>query len=126
MCTVNRFNDMAIKQCAKAALSRFASMWTYFDDEIRDAMLDSAIMDEVRRADSADSGFTFTASDLIHFRLCVARALADGVFVGKSKRGLMFDRDREERREHAAYERGVEAGRSMASAAPKSATERDQ
>jgi hypothetical protein len=48
------------------------------------------------------------------------------VFVGKSKRGLMFDRDREERREHAAYERGVEAGRSMASAAPKSATERDQ
>lgn len=108
---MTRFSEEAVKNCAKSAIARFRATWTCFGDEIRDALLDSSIMDSVRWADSADSTFSFTASELIDFRARVVEVLAAGVFVGKTKHGLTFDRDREERREKAAYDRGIEDGK---------------
>ena len=103
---MNRYSDIAIKDCAKAAIERYGSIWPHFSDTVRDALLDAAIMDAVRAADAADSHFTFSAHELVEFRAGVAQALAGGVMVGRTKRGLTFDRDREDRRERDAYARG--------------------
>ncbi len=108
---MNRFNDMAVSNCAKSAISRFGPMWNVVSDEVRDAFLDSAIMDSIRLAESVDGSFAFSASDVVAFRARVIAALDAGVFVGRSKHGLRFDRVREERRVMAAYEQGVGDGK---------------
>jgi hypothetical protein len=76
------------------------TLWTSFSDELRDALLDSAVMDAVRLAHE-DS--VISANKLVAFRDLIVELLAEGVFIGKSKRGLRFDRDREARREMVAY-----------------------
>jgi hypothetical protein len=63
-------------------------------DEIREALVDRAVMDRVRLADENDE---VTAGQLVEFRERVLSALEEGVFIGKTRHGLMLDRAREER-----------------------------
>ncbi len=92
-----RFDDKFIIATAKSLLSSstVATVWPYVSDEIREALLDRAVMDCVRRADSDNP---ITPSQLVAFRDTLQKVLEDGVFVGKTKHGLMLDTVREERR----------------------------
>lgn len=96
-----RLDDAAAKACAKRLVSNrsLVTLWSHFSDELREMIVDAAVMDAVRLADDETPVET---GRLIAFRGRVVSALAEGVFVGKTKHGLTFERDREYR-----YLRGV-------------------
>lgn len=101
-----RTDETAALRVAKTFLANasLVTLWTNFSDELRDMMVDSAVMDAIRMCDDESK---LTAAQVVAFRDLVVKEMADGVFIGKTRRGLMFERDREERRERAAYERGL-------------------
>lgn len=105
-----RLDDVAVKQVAKRMVSseQTITLWDSFFDELRDALVDAAVMDAVRLSHDES---TIRTCQLISFRERLVEVLAEGVFVGKTRRGLRFDRDREDRRERDAYERGHKDGR---------------
>lgn len=69
--------DHALAVAQKFCESTRAEIWTLFGAEIRGALIDSLIMDEVRIADSVDSP-PFSAADLLTLREQVVAILADG------------------------------------------------
>jgi len=90
---VNRFS----KDHARDVAQRFcdswrAKAWNLFGEEVRDALIDSAILDELRIADSADSAdstLTFSATDVVNFREDVKHELESGVRPKHSRRCLV-------------------------------------
>lgn len=105
-----RRDDIAVQRAAKRMVANESTvtLWHNFSDELRDALVDVAVMDAVRLSDD-DS--TIKTCQLIAFREQLVEMLAEGVVVGKTRRGLRFDRDREDKRESEAYERGHKDGR---------------
>jgi hypothetical protein len=105
-----RRDDVAVKRTAHTMLcdSTTVALWHVFSDELRDALVDSAVMDAVRLSDDES---TIRTCQLIAFRERLVEMLGDGVMIGKTRRGLRFDRDRDDKREVEAYERGHLAGR---------------
>lgn len=65
-----------------------AKMWDLFGPDIQRALIDAAIMDEMRIADSADSTIMFTAAQVMQLRGQVEAHLADGVRPKHSRRPL--------------------------------------
>jgi hypothetical protein len=91
-----RIDDKFILSVAKSLLSSStANAWPYVSDEIREALLDRAVMDCIRLSNSDNP---ISPDQLCNFRNTLQKVLEDGVFIGKSKRGLMLDSVREERR----------------------------
>jgi hypothetical protein len=77
---MKRYSPEHVNDTAKRfAASDYARVWSMFGNEIRRAMLDSHIMNELRIADTVDSGIQFTASEIVAFRNAVESKLADGV-----------------------------------------------
>lgn len=101
-------DKIAARNVAKRLVCNDAlvTLWSNFSDELRDMMIDAAVMDQVRLSNDEA---TIETGQLVAFRKRVVEALAEGVFIGKRRCGLMFERDREARRERAAYERGLAA-----------------
>lgn len=95
MITPIKFSDAAVQNCARSAVSRHADLWPCVSDEVRDALLDSSIMDQIRAASCAGGNAAFSAEDIIAFREKVAETLAEGISLGRIRRAaLRFDRDR--------------------------------
>lgn len=83
-----RFDDRFVRATAKMMLGGDAArIWTYVSDEIREALLDRAVMDFVRSAVNT----LVTPAELVEFRERLVVTLAEGVFIGKVKRVLMLD-----------------------------------
>lgn len=59
--------------------SQMARSWHLFGSDIRRAILDSAVMDEIRIADTVDSTIAPKAAELVAFRQAIEDALAAGV-----------------------------------------------
>lgn len=77
---MKRWTDEHAEMIAKEfSRSDFAISWRMFGADVRRAILDSVIMDQMRIADSVDSAIQFTASEVVEFRNLVERKLADGV-----------------------------------------------
>lgn len=75
---MSRFDKANVERVAREfAGSRYADLWTTFGTEIRNAMLDAHIMDQLRHGWIADSTATYTATQIIEFRNAVAERLAD-------------------------------------------------
>lgn len=91
-----RLDAAFVRDTAKAMINGDAArIWTYVGDEIREALIDRAVMDCVRLADETSP---VTTGQLVEFRGRLVELLEEGVFIGKSKHGLMLDSVREERR----------------------------
>lgn len=84
---MKRFSTEHVTQTAKRfAASTTAKSWQLFGREIRAALLDVVVMDEMRIAFSVDSEQTFTAEDVCKFRGAVEEFLRSGV-VPEGSRG---------------------------------------
>lgn len=99
-----RLDDSALKLAAKRLIGAYATLWHHVTDELRDALVDSEVMNAIRLAD--EDGLV-TPAQLLDFRARLVTALTEGVYVGRTRRGLTFDRDRDARRERLAYEAGA-------------------
>lgn len=77
---MKRYSPEHVNDTAKRFVaSPYADMWGLFRSDIRRALLDAHIMNELRVADSADSAVLFTASEIMKFRHDVEERLAEGV-----------------------------------------------
>lgn len=78
---MKRFSQEHVEQTARAfAAAQYRNFtWRLFGIDIRNALIDSHVMEEIRMAHVADSTQTFTASEIIEFRDAVAACLAEGV-----------------------------------------------
>lgn len=77
---MKRYSPEHVNDTAKRfAESAFADMWSLFTREIRRALLDSHVMNELRISDTVDSEIRFTASEIMAFRHAVEVKLAEGV-----------------------------------------------
>jgi hypothetical protein len=61
------------------AESPYADMWSLFRADIRRALIDAHVMNELRIADTVNSEILFTASEVMAFRHAVEAKLAEGV-----------------------------------------------
>jgi hypothetical protein len=87
---VNRFSREHARDVAQRFTDSWrAEAWSLFGDKVRDALIDSAILDELRIADNADSALTFTATDVVNFRKDVKHELESGVRPKHSRRCLV-------------------------------------
>jgi hypothetical protein len=102
-----RIDEVAVKVAAKRLICSHAQLWYNFTDELRDALVDMAVMDALRLAD--EDGL-ITPAKLLDFRARLILTLANGVCFGKARRRLTFERDREARRELLAHEAGTVGG----------------
>lgn len=77
---MKRYSPEHVNDTAKRfAVTSYAKMWNLFSGEIRRALVDAHVMDELRIADSADSEISLTATEIVKFRDAVAARLAEGV-----------------------------------------------
>jgi len=77
---MKRYSPEHVNDTAKRFVaSPYADMWALFRGDLRRALLDAHIMNELRIADSADSAILFTASEIMQFRHDVEKRLAEGI-----------------------------------------------
>lgn len=62
-----RTDDRQVIRTAKKAFARCSPLWFVFGDEIRNALIDSVIMDEIRLADET-SELGCSAGEIVAFR----------------------------------------------------------
>ncbi len=71
--------DHAVDVAQRFAESDRAKMWHLFGRDVRQALLDAAIMDEMRVAASLSGKSPFTAIQVVQLRARVADLLANGI-----------------------------------------------
>lgn len=72
-------DDHAARVAQEFAATDLAQAWGLFGAEVRNAVIDSLVMSELRVADSVDSPLQFTAGQICAFRDLLAKTLRDGV-----------------------------------------------
>lgn len=77
---MKRYSTEHVNDTAKRFVaSPYADMWSLFRGDLRRALLDAHIMNELRIAHSADSAIQLTAGAIMNFRHDVEERLAEGV-----------------------------------------------
>jgi hypothetical protein len=85
---MKRFSKEHVDEVARAfATDSRIHVWGMFGAEIREAIIDSAVMREMRYAEIATDTAPFTAAEIIAFRNAVMKRLAEGV-VPAGSRGM--------------------------------------
>ena len=56
-----------------------AKLWPFVVSDVRDALIDSVVMDAVRMAHAVDNETPLTPAELMEFRAALVKALHDGV-----------------------------------------------
>lgn len=78
--------DMIRLLASKFCDSWQAKLWPFVTYDVRDALIDSVIMDSVRMANAVDNVAPIPPADLIAFRDAFVAALAAGVPRGAQRR----------------------------------------
>lgn len=77
---MKRYTIEHVRSVADAfANSLIAQSWYMFGSPVRRALIDSAVMDAMRVADTVDSAIAITPSQLVEFRETLETILAQGI-----------------------------------------------
>jgi hypothetical protein len=82
-----RMSHDVIREIARQFVaSDRAKLWYFVTSDVRDALIDSVVMDAVRMAHAVDNNTALTPAQLLEFRAALVKALHDGVPRGSAGR----------------------------------------
>lgn len=82
-----RMDPKIVREIARKFVdSSIAKLWYFVTSDVRNALIDSIVMDAVRMAHAVDNNTALTPAQLLEFRAALVKALHDGVPRGPAGR----------------------------------------